>query len=161
MSDSEDVERDFGDYSDCDDSDNSTRSYNSEEENQFISDDYEEDFEDYMDEYIQNELDAQLQDQIDSQLEQQERMIQNSLKAQLDEAIEEENQNFLTEQRLALVQSEMDEDYNVNSLLSRLSIPGENQVERDYSNVALKKATVEDINDVIRKAIKTYENDRE
>lgn len=160
MSDSEKLERDFGDYSDCDDSDNSTRSYNSEEENQFISDDYEEDFEDYMDEYIQNELDAQLQDQIDSQLEQQERMIQNSLKAQLDEAIEEENQNFLKEQRLALGQSEMDEYSNVNSLLSRLSIPGENQVERENSNVAIKKVSVADINDVIKKAIKTYENDK-
>ena len=61
-------------------------------------------------------MDAQLQDQIDSQLEQQKRMIQNSLKAQLDEAIEEENQNFLKEQRLALeLLSKKDADCNVNS----------------------------------------------
>lgn len=164
MSDSEKLERDFGDYSDCDDSDNSTRSYNSEEKNHFIADDYEdEDFENYMDKYIQNELDAQLQDQIDSQLEQQERMIQNSLKAQLDEAIEEENRNFLKEQRLALEISEIDEDCNIDSMFNRLSIPGESEVELEnsYENVAIKKATVADINDVISKAIKTYKNDNE
>ena len=157
------LERDFRDFSDCDDSVNSTRSYNSEEENQlFIADDYEDDnFDNYMDEYIQNELDAQLQDQIDSQLEQQERMIQNSLKAQLDEAIEEENLNFLKEHRLALEISKVNEDRNIDSLFDRLSIPGESEVELEnsYENVASKKATVADINNVISKAIKTYKND--